>query len=511
MSIPLKTMLADIADRERLAGNLFAFAWEVVLRNIPNKVLGLHHMLKTQKLEKLLSDNEMQDLYIGEPPRSGKTTYASLAFPAWAIGRNPFMRILIASSTTERAEMLTGNVRDLLADPEYRRVFPDAVLNPASLARGNWTTMAGGSMLGAGVGKAIQGAPADLAIIDDPYASLEDAFSKATRAAVVTWYVGTFRTRLEPGAKVVLVCQRMHSGDLAGTMISNFAENPNGRQLQTLILPAVSEGRAIDPLGREEGELLWPGHHDERYLAPHREDPYVWRTLYMQRPPVDDGDWMAGLQFGKNPQVTTGMGLYMASDVADSIGKGDATVHAVVGHDRKENLFYVMDLWRGHVDVATGAQEFLKMFARWKPSECLFDSDQFSKSLLIHVENMKRQQGLNPHIRVYNIGNKDKGDRASALRGMLVRGLWRLDESKPWTETIKRELRVFPNGTTKGVDDCVDALALIGRHLSRTSTEPPPPPPPKPLPTIQEMTLNGLGDYPIDEYDSRLRLRRPRI
>ena len=286
MSLPLKAMLAELADRERIAGDLFTFAWEVVLRNIPGKVPGVHHMLKTRTLERLMSDDEKQDLYIGEPPRSGKTLYASLAFPAWALGHQPRLRVIIASSTTERAEMLTGNVRDLVADPEYQRIFPDTVLNPASLARGNWTTAAGGSMLGAGVGKAIQGAAADLAVIDDPYASLDDAFSVTTRAAITSWYHGTLRTRLEPGAKLVLVCQRMHRGDLAGMMMDNFKENPNGRQLDMLILPAMCDDPETDPLGRAEGELLWPGHHDEKYLAPYREDPYVWRTLYMQRPPV---------------------------------------------------------------------------------------------------------------------------------------------------------------------------------------------------------------------------------
>ena len=182
----------------------------------------------------------------------------------------------------------------------------------------------------------------------------------------------------------------------------------------------------------------------------------------------------------------------MASDVADSVGKGDATVHAIVGHDRTENLFYVLDMYRGHVNVATGAQEFLKLFGKWKPSECLVDSDVYTKAMLIHVENLARQQGKHPYIRQYPVGNKSKGDRAGALRGMLVRGMWRFDNSKPWTETIIRELRIFPNGTTPGVDDCVDALALIGRHLSRTTREAPPPPPPKPLPTVQEMCLDGL-------------------
>ena len=389
MSIPLKNMLADLEDRERIAGNLFTFAWEVVLRNIPDKVPGLHHMLKTDRLERLLSDDAKQDLYIGEPPRSGKTMYACLAFPALALGRNPTPAGHHRQQHHRSGQrLLTGNVRDLLADPEYQRLFPDTNLNPASLARGDWTTTMGGAMVGAGVGKAIQGLPADLAIIDDPYANLDDAFSTTTRAAITSWYRGTFRTRLEPGAKVVLVCQRLHRGDLAGAMMDNFATHPDGRQLDTLILPAECEDPDTDPLGRQMGELLWPGHHDEKFLAPHREDEYIWRTLYQQKPPNDDGDWAGAVQYGTNPPVNSSMRIYMASDVADNTGKGDATVHVVVGHDRAENLFYVLDMYRGQVDVATGAQAFLDLHRRWKPSECLVEDDAYTNAMLIHVRNL---------------------------------------------------------------------------------------------------------------------------
>lgn len=506
MSIPLKNMLADLEDRERIAGDLFTFAWEVVLRNIPDKVPGMHHMLKTSKLEQLLVDDAMQDFYIGEPPRSGKTIYASLAFPALALGRNPRLRVIVASSTTERAETLTGNVRDLLADPEYQRLFPDTALNPASLARGNWTTTVGGAMVGAGVGKAIQGLPADLAIIDDPYANLEDAFSTTTRAAITSWYRGTFRTRLEPGAKVVLVCQRLHRGDLAGAMMDNFAKHPDGRQLDTLILPAECDDPDTDPLGRKMGELLWPNHHDEKFLAPHREDEYIWRTLYQQKPPNDDGDWAGAVQYGTNPPVNSSMRIYMASDVADNTGKGDATVHVVVGHDRTENLFYVLDMYRGQVDVATGAQAFLDLHRRWKPSECLVEDDAYTNAMLIHVRNLGPSSGVRPYIKEYSKSGT-KEHKASAFRGMMVRGMWRFDPDKPWTTTIIRELEKFPGADGPGVDDCVDALGLIGRHLSRTSKEAPPPPPPKLLPTIQEMNLDGL----YEERDSGGFGFRPRI
>ena len=90
---------------------------------------------------------------------------------------------------------------------------------------------------------------------------------------------------------------------------------------------------------------------------------------------------------------------------------------------------------------------------------------------------------------------------------MMVRGMWRFDPDKPWTTTIIRELEKFPGADGPGVDDCVDALGLIGRHLSRTSKEAPPPPPPKPMPTIQEMNLDGL----YEERDSRGFGFRPRI
>lgn len=492
--IPFEAMLDELRDRERTGGSLFEFAWRVALRDIPDRVPSLHHAMIAKRLEGLWLTPEQDDLYVGLPPRSGKTIYCSYAFVAWILGQDPRARIIIACSTTERAELLTGRVRDLVASDEYRRIFPDTRLNPTSLARGLWATTAGGSVLGAGVGKAIQGAPATLFIIDDPYASVEDAFSETIRASYDSWFTGTARTRMEPGGKMVLVCQRMHRADAAGRMMDNFAAHPEGRQLDTLILPAECEDPATDPLGRARGELLWPAHHDLRYLAPHRENPMVWRTLYQQAPPSDDGDWLDGVRYEPNPIITSAHRLYMASDCADSVGRGDYTVHMVIAHDRGENLFYVIDMFRGQVDASRSAEEFLTLYAHWRPIECLVENDVFTRSMMSHVTEQGRRKNLMPHIREYPSGGKSKSDKAGSFRGMMLRGMWRFDPAKAWTGTIIHELQRFPGATGAGVDDCVDCLSLMGRHLARTGTAAQPAPPPKPLPNFTEMTLDGLSE-----------------
>lgn len=364
-------------------------------------------------------------------------------------------------------------------------------------------------MWGAGVGKTVQGLPADLLIVDDPYGSVDDAFSDVQRATVTSWFFSTLATRCEPTAKKLLICQRMHRYDLAGEMMDRFQknENPEKRVLDTLILAAECDDPENDPLGRQMGELLWPTHHDSRYLAQYREDPYLWLTLYMQQPPTTVGGWAGSIQYAPNPPFTSALSLYMVSDVADSHGKGDATVHLVIGHDRRENLFYVMDAWRDQTDVATGAAEFIKLYLKYKPFvACLIDSDIFSKAMKIHVDTMGRQQNLTPWFKIVPHGGKSKGERAGALRGMFARGLWRFDETKWWTERIKKELDVFPYGKGVAVDDCVDAMALIGRHLDKTMTEAPPPEPVK-MRTIQEMQLEPMfedNEGSLNGYNRRI-------
>ena len=63
-------------------------------------------------------------LLITLPPRYGKSICASVAFPAWVLGRDPSKRIICASYTENLAGKLSGDCRTVMESDWYRSLFP---------------------------------------------------------------------------------------------------------------------------------------------------------------------------------------------------------------------------------------------------------------------------------------------------------------------------------------------------------------------------------------------------
>lgn len=62
-------------------------------------------------------------LIINVPPRSLKSVMASVAFVAWALGRNPSLQIICASYGQDLADKLAQDTRSIMQSDWYRRVF----------------------------------------------------------------------------------------------------------------------------------------------------------------------------------------------------------------------------------------------------------------------------------------------------------------------------------------------------------------------------------------------------
>ncbi len=73
---------------------------------------------------------DIKRLIITVPPRHLKSISASVAFPAWALGHDPSLRIIAASYAARLARNHTLDCRAVLEAPWYRRVFPKTRLHP---------------------------------------------------------------------------------------------------------------------------------------------------------------------------------------------------------------------------------------------------------------------------------------------------------------------------------------------------------------------------------------------
>jgi hypothetical protein len=213
---------------------------------------GLHRQIAEQ-LERV-ERGEIDRLMLLVPPRQGKSELASRRFPAWYLGRHPDQHFISASASFALAEDFGRDVRNLMKSEEYAQVF-DVQLAEDSQARGRWNTAQDGSYYAVGVGGALYGRGAHIALIDDPFSSMADARSEPIRRELHAWYTGTLYNRLERKGAIVIIGHRTHQDDLQGRLLAQQAAG--GDQWTVVELKALSPS----------GEALWPEKFDRDALA----------------------------------------------------------------------------------------------------------------------------------------------------------------------------------------------------------------------------------------------------
>lgn len=202
----------------------------------------------------------------------------SKRFPAFAIGHRPDLQLISASATAALAEDFGRDVRNLIASQEYQSLFPGVELAPDSQAKHKWHTNKGGIYYSLGIGGSIMGRGADIALIDDVFASWEDAQSAVWLDKVWSWYTGSLYNRLMSKGAIVLIGHRGNERDLQGRLLAQ--QVAGGDQWR------VVEFKAID----DDGRALWPERYPIETLERIKKNTSApeWNALFQQDPSTDD-------------------------------------------------------------------------------------------------------------------------------------------------------------------------------------------------------------------------------
>jgi predicted phage terminase large subunit-like protein len=436
----------------------------------PDYQAGWVHKDICQRLEEFsrdVTEKKSPRLMLFMPPRHGKSTLASVAFPAWHLGRNPQHEFISCSYSGSLAMGFSRKVRGLLREEGYKSAFKTR-LDPQSQSAEAWLTTSGGGYVAAGVGGGITGKGAHILVIDDPVKNRDDAESANARSSAWDWYTSTAYTRLAPGGGVLVILTRWHDDDLAGRLLKAAADN--GEQWEVVNYPARAE---VDEAFRKQGEALHRERYDEDALARIEKavGPRDWSALYQQNPVADDGEYFTRdmINYYDNDDIDHDrMRFYCAWDLA--IGKNDRndyTVGIVVGVDEQDQLF-VVDMVRGRFDGFELVEQILDMYEMWKPSIIGIEKGHIEMALGPFLEKRVRERGLyEAYFKDLKTGRRDKEARARAIQGRMQQGMVFLPKEEQFTGPLVAELLRFPNGVH---DDQVDALAWIGLMMTEFST-----------------------------------------
>ncbi|MGU5448090.1 phage terminase large subunit, partial [Acinetobacter baumannii] len=219
-----------------------------------------HHLEICEALMKVYR-GEIKRLIINVPPRYSKTEIAVINFMAWCFGKKPDCEFIHISYSAMLAANNAFQIRTLVQEEAYRKVFPELTLRDDSKAKDFWRTSQGGVCYATGTGGTITGFGAGklrkgfggCIIIDDPHKAHE-ASSKTIREGVIDWFQNTLESRTNsPDTPIIVIMQRLHEDDLAGWLLGDRKDGVpvaggNGEVWEHLCLSAI----------QEDGSALWP-------------------------------------------------------------------------------------------------------------------------------------------------------------------------------------------------------------------------------------------------------------
>ena len=251
------------------------------------------------------------------PPGSAKSTYASVVFPTWVMGRVKAFETILTGWGDPICRRHGKRARQVCSSPQYKALFGVEV-DANTRAAEDWQCTNFSSYKSSGITSGISGFRANGLIWDDLIRNRKDADSVTIRQDVWNEYTDSARSRKTPDAWEVGIGTRWHEDEHMGRILpegysgeSGFIRCRDGNVWFVICMAAEAE-RQDDPLGREIGEMIWPEWFNEDYWGEKKINMRSWASLYQQRPAPDEGlvfkkEWFR--RYRERPGVAEGCEL----------------------------------------------------------------------------------------------------------------------------------------------------------------------------------------------------------
>lgn len=436
----------------------------------PDSVIpAKHHELINHALQKVES-GEIKRLMVFMPPGSAKSTYASVVFPSYYMGKNPSKNIISTSYASGLARKFGRKVRSICRSSKFSELW-GAALTQDNKAADDWSLDNGSTYMGGGILSGITGNRADGLIIDDPVKGREDADSAVIREKTWEAYLNDLDTRIKPGGWQLIIQTRWHEDDLSGRILpetydgeSGWITSRQGEPWYVICLQAECE-RDDDPLGRKIGEWLWTDWFTPEFwmAKKKKQGERNWSALYQQRPKPSEGSLVkrAWPMRYKIPPVAFSR-IVLSCDTAYKPEQiNDPSVIGAWGELRTG--YYLLDVWRDRVEYPELKRALVMMAKKWNPSAVLIEDKASGQSL---IQECRASTKL-PVIAIDTEG-QSKVVRLIEVSPLIESGQLFLPESAPWLLDYESELFGFPLATH---DDQVDMTSQFLKWAHRHGGE----------------------------------------
>lgn len=397
------------------------------------------------------SPEQITRLIINIPPRSLKTTIATIAFPAWVLGKFPHKSTIALSYSKALSLEHSVKCRRIVESDWFMEAFPNCRLAPDQNEKGLFQTTQHGGRFCTSVGGSLTGKGGDYIILDDPQ-NPAIANSQAEREASNEWVKSTVFSRLNDKQKgvIIVIMQRLHEEDTTGMLLQLSPD------WHTLILPAVNDSEA--PLKFKNktwqpAELLHPEELTEKYLAEQANvlGSYGFAGQYMQRPVPKDGAIFKREWFKYYSTIPGIREVVQTWDTAYKAEQHNDPSVCITWGINPEGL-YILDVFRARLNYPELLKAVYEQARIFNVNTILIEDKASGQSLIQELRLKTRLPiiGLTPH--------GDKVTRAIQSTRYFESGKILLPKEAPWLASYEAELLQFPKAKH---DDQVDATSMM--------------------------------------------------
>lgn len=399
-----------------------------------------------------IKDGKVKRLILELPPRSWKSRITS-EFVAWYLWHHPEKDIILTGHGSSLLEWFSRNIRDRINSKEYMDIF-NTKLSDGNTAVKSWKTSEGGEFSIFWVGWGITGKWGHLLIIDDPYATREDAESETIKTKTWDWYKSTFLSRRQnEDSAIVVIMQRWAEDDLVGRLLEESSDD-----WTRISIPAIDW----------EGKSFWPEKFSVGYLEEMRKEigEYFFMSQY-QQDPVNEWSWAFLRDYFQYSWNIEGTEIARRLDIVTFLDpaiskkqEADSSAIVTIWLDPVTNLIYVLEVKKLKEEPDKIIDEVFhtvhKYSVMWNSFKFGIEVVQFQKMLALEIQKQMRVR--NKFFILEEV--RPTGEKEARIRSMLQprysnRSIIH-NKNVFNTNELESELLKFPNGKH---DDLIDALS----------------------------------------------------
>lgn len=395
-----------------------------------------------------LIDGEFRQMLVNLPGRHLKTFIGSICYPAFLLGGNPALRIMIAAYDEDLAADIVRQIRDIMQSSWYKRIFATRISDDHA-KKNDFATTANGRVRAVSANGAITGRGGEVIIYDDPHNARD--WNDERKLQNVKDQFERLLTRRNSPAKgvVVVICHRVSEDDLSAYILEKGG-------FEHICLPLV----AVKTKTYDVGYTDWTRQKD----APLQPENYTREEIDRLRELGRGPSFWMHYQQGEGPNLSCSIafndfkffrirpnGLPRVISIDTSQKEGPNSSRNVIHvYETDGTMHYLVAMFAEQCSYKSLSRQIFKFIDRYGPCPVLIEDTARGSPL---IERVRERHSAN--VKPVLPGRRSKRERLMAHAEIIRGGRIHLNRRIDGIEEVAEEVVQYPDAR---FSDHLDAL-----------------------------------------------------